>query len=631
MRQDGIRRTVQAGIGWGGFSLLFLSLAYGVLLVSGCRTPVQYRENADKVADKIIEQKQKEALGKTEPLSIDRPSDILRRRLLEVQGLPYSSTASLGTDQLKPITHWPKDTYPPESHSPDANIPVEPNAPVQLALVDVLQVAARNSPDYQSRKEDVFRTALALDLSRNSFRPIFSAQADSEVSTTTGGGETTTSVASGGSAGVRQLLENGADLSAVLALDLVNLLTQGGGSSLGLAADTSISIPLLRGSGRWIVREPLTQAERNVIYRIWDFERFKRSFAVSVAQDYYTVLRQADSLANSENNYRSAVQSARYARRQADAGRLPQIQVDEAVQRELTARTGWISAQAQLKSGLDSFKASIGLPADALIDLDPNDLTQLRARAEAFLEAMRATSTAEAPATAPAADAPVELVPPNPEEAGPYEIDEAVAVKLALEHRLDLQTANGAVYDAQRQVVIAADALRAGLTLGGQARFTGNDDNGGLAYDGARYAALLSLNLPIERTRERNEYRNSLIDLERATRTVQDLEDQIKVAIRGELRRLLESRENLKIQAQSVVIAQKRVRNAQLLLEAGRIEIRYLLDAQDSLLSAQNSLTRAIVDYRLGELQLQRDLDLLTIDEKGLWQEFTPGAVANDL
>ena len=139
----------------------------------GCRSPGQYREKADKVADDIIAQKQKEAMGKTEPLEIERPSDILRRRLIEAQKLPVSSTASLGTDALKPIPHAPKDNYPTETHSPDANIPIDPNQALEISMIDALQIAAHNSPDYQSRKEDVFRAALALDLERNSFRNIF--------------------------------------------------------------------------------------------------------------------------------------------------------------------------------------------------------------------------------------------------------------------------------------------------------------------------------------------------------------------------------------------------------------------------------------------------------------------------
>jgi len=605
-------------------------LACAVSLLPGCKSPGQYREKADKVAYGIVEKKQQEALGKTEPLQIERPSDTLRRRLLEVQGLPYSSAASLGTDKLEPIPHWPDNGYPSAVPSTaDANIPVEPNELLRISLIDALQIAARNSPEYQSRKEDVFRTALDLDLQRNAFRNIFSAGADSQITTDTTGRETVTSVATGGSAGVSRVFKNGLAVSSAIAIDLVNLLTQGGASSLGLRSDTSVSLPLLSGAGRHIVTESLTQAERNVIYELWDFERYKRSFAVNVVQNYLSVLRQMDSLENNKNNYISAIKSAQWTRRRADAGRIAEIDVDQAVQRELTSRNGWISAKEQLKNSLDTFKTQIGLPADALITLDANDLVQLQDRAKVYIEAMKTTVQTDPNEKAPPADAIPVLVEAGREGAGPYEIDELVAVKLALEHRLDLQAANGAVYDAQRQVVVAADALKADLAVGGQASFADNDDDGNLSFEGGRYSALLALDLPIERTRERNTYRNSLINLERATRNVQTLEDQIKAAIRNELRTLLESRESLKIQAQSVVVAERRVRSTNMFLQAGRRQIRDLLEAQDAKLSAQNQLTSAVIRYRTAELQLQRDLDLLTITKEGLMKEFSPEEIAN--
>jgi outer membrane protein TolC len=582
------------------------------------------------VADDIIAQKQKEAVGKTEPLEVERPSDILRRRLIEEQNLPVSGAASLGTDALKPIPHAPKDNYPPESHSPDANIPVEPNRLLQISLIDSLQIAAHNSPDYQTQKEQVFRAALTLDLQRNSFRNIFSAGTDHSITTDTSGNPTVTSVNNSGSAQVTRLLKNGAALTTAVALDLTNLLTQGGSSRLGLNVDTSVSMPLLRGAGRYIVTEPLTQAERDVVYQIWSFERYKRTFAVNVASNYMSVLRQIDSWQNSEDRYRSAVRSARMSRRQGDAGRLPVIQVDQAVQSELQARTTWISAQVSLDNSLDSFKTLIGLPADARIKVDVNDLVDLRKHGTKYVEAMKVAYSAAAAETAPPADANVVLVLPNKEGAGPYEIDEWVAVKLALKNRMDLWSANGAVYDAQRQVVVAADALRTGLTLTGSAHFSGNDDPGNLTVRGGRYSALLGLDLPIERTAQRNKYRTSLIDLERATRSVQTLEDQIKTAIRSELRTLLLSRESLKISAQSVVIAENSVRNEELNLEAGRVLMRDLLEAQDTLASARNSLTAAIIQYRTAELQLQRDLDLLAITEKG-FKELTPEDMKYDI
>ena len=84
-------------------------------------------------------------------------------------------------------------------------------------------------------------------------------------------------------------------------------------------------------------------------------------------------------------------------------------------------------------------------------------------------------------------------------------------------------------------------------------------------------------------------------------------------------------RESLLIQARSVKLAQKRVESTNLFLEAGRAQIRDLLEAQEALLSAQNALTAAIINYRVAELQLQRDMGVLKISEKGLWQEYSPG------
>ncbi len=606
-----------------------VSLSCCGLVLIGCRSPAEHREKADKVAYDIIEKKQQEALGKAEPILVERPSDILRRRLIEAQGLAYAGEASFGTDKLQVIPHWPEPERSYDVPSADASIAIEPNQPLKISLVDALQIGARNSAAYQSQKETVFQAALDLDLRRNDFRNIFGAGTNTSATMNTRG-DTVTTVNNSASADVSRLLANGLALSSAIAIDLANLLTQGGASSLGLSVDTSVSIPLLRGAGRHIITENLTQAERTAVYRIWEFERYKQTFAVNIARQYYSVLRQVDSMANARANYESAVQSARWSRRRGDAGRISEIEVDQAVQRELSARNGWISAQEQLKSSLDSFKTTIGLPVDALIELDQIDLEQLRTQADEITESLKAAAGNVAQETAPPADAPVELTQPSKEGAGPLEIDESLAVRLALAKRLDMFVSLGAVYDAQRQVVVRADALKAGLDLRGSASFSDTDDDGSLRFSGGRYNASMPLDLPIERTSQRNSYRNSLISLERATRSVQSLEDNIKLAIRDELRNLRESRESLKIQAQSVVVAEKRVRSTTMFLEAGRRQIRDLLDAQDSLLSARNQLTAAVVNYRIAELEIQRDLGILKVNERGLWEDFSPEDIKHD-
>jgi len=586
---------------------------------AGCKSPTAYRTEADEVSYKIIEDKQIEALGRTEPFTIERASDSLRRRILEAQGLPMSGAASFGADRLEPIAHWPESGYP----SAEAAGPMDPNQPISVSLLDALQIGARNSFAYQTQKEAIFASALNLDLERNEFRTIFSGGGQSYYEQSRSANETRREVEQDGSLSISRTLESGAQISAGIAATLVNLLDPSSDSSFGLRGDASISIPLLRGSGRHIVTEPLIQAERNVIYAIWEFERYKQQFAVDIASDYLGVLRQQDQVSNSRENYISAMTAARQSRRLADAGRLPEIQVDQALQRELSARAQWIRAEEGYKRQLDSFKTSLGLPPDARIELDRSDLERLQAYKEVFLQSYPIQQEFSAADQFPAADEKMEPIAPSHEDARPLELPEETAVALALENRLDLQVANGNVYDAQRQVVVRADRLGAELTLLGRAASSsGADDR--FRFDEGTYSALLTLDLPLERTRERNEYRRSWIALEESVRNVQRLEDSIKLAIRNELRNLLESREQVKIQALAVTVAGKRERSTKMFLDAGRAEIRDLLEAQDALLDAQNQLTAAIISYRIAELNIQRDMGVLQVDETGLWQEFSP-------
>ena len=170
------------------------------------------------------------------------------------------------------------------------------------------------------------------------------------------------------------------------------------------------------------------------------------------------------------------------------------------------------------------------------------------------------------------------------------------------------------------------------LTLGGTAGFGSRRSSAGsAASDDAQFrlnegvfSGLLTLNFPIERTAERIAYRNSLITLERSVRSVQTQEDQIKLSVSSTLSTMRQARENLYIQTKAVIIAEKRVKSVSLFLEAGRAQMRDLLEAQDALLSAQNGLTSAAVGYRVAELEMQRNMGLLNVDERGLWQESLP-------
>lgn len=636
--------------------------AAGLAAFMGCRA-TDYRHRADDTAYRNVARAQQSALGHTEPFTLETPEQTLRRRLMLDQSLPYATPASLGTRDIDPIAQWPDPAYLQEAAPPDAfRDQIATDEVLHLTLTDALQVAAAESREYQSQKETVFRTALQLDLERNEFRPIWAAaasgkfdeQLEREVALDDKGHtdkQPVQGVTTNGELTLTQRFKNGLSFTGAIGLDLVSLLTQHHRFSRGIYADVTATLPLMRGAGEFIVTEPLTQAERNVVYAIYDFERYKREFAVDVADSYLAVLQQLDSVENAAENYERLIASTRRARRLADAGQLPEIQVDQSRQDELRARSQWISALESYRRTLDAFKLRLGLPTDAALELARDELDNIRAAHQNLITGDTARDATTQPATAsttapaaeaaevPAADTLIVLPPPGQGEPGPYELSESTAVDLALAHRLDLRVAIGEVDDAQRKVAVAADQLRADVTLlgdgsAGARRTLSSVDqaNAILRPDEGVYSGLLTVDLPIERTSEQVTYRLSLISLEQAVRNVQAMEDQVKLDIRNGLSRLLEARESIQIQAQSVTVARRRVDSTNLFLEAGRAEIRDVLEAQSSLLSAQNALTAALVSYRINELALQRDLGLLEVNDRGLWQEYTPspGAPSDD-
>jgi outer membrane protein TolC len=594
------------------FSRLFIIMLLSTLLIgTGC-TASHYRKSADKAADSIIKEKQKQLFGKAAGIKVERPSDTLRRRLMIEQDLQYASNASLGTDKLEKDSHWPEKNYPNETAASTSDgITIEEGKSLKLSLVQALQIAAMNSSDYQSQKESVFQKALDLNLKRHDFGFTIGNDEQYRITQKTNAVTEATERSDSGSASlsVSKKLKNGSKIVTSVGVDIVNLLTDGV-TSKSFKGDASISIPLLRGAGKYVASESLTQAERDLVYALYEFERYKGTFAVQIVQSYMNVISQMDQIDNAAESYKNSITSYNRTKRLSEAGRATVVELNQTLQQELNSRNRWISAKGQYKTQLDNFKIMLGLPTDANVELDRSDLDSLNKRAaEIVAKAVPDTSTSE------------NLVEPGKENAGPLEMDESLAIELALQHRLDLKVKEGKVYDAQRAVAIKADALGAELTFLGSASFSG-DEKETFKKNSGIYTGLLTIDLPFDRTSERNAYRSSFISLEKAVRDYQTLEDNIKLSIRQTLRQMSEAREGLRIQTQAVSSAETGLKSANMFFEAGRSTLRDLLEAQSSLLTARNSLTSAVINYRMAELQFQRDAGILKIADSGLLVEY---------
>lgn len=504
--------------------------------LGGCYTPAQQLVNADAESYAILEKRRAELDAKG-GFTIQPPPDSLRQRMLAGE------------------------------------------QPGKLGLVRVLEVAAENSRDYQRRKEDLYLAALDLTLERFAFAAQRSGQLSALLNGT--GDEAQTASAGGGFA-VRRLLGTGAALIGDVGLSLARNLSRGDGWDVASDMGITVTQPLLRGFGRRIVLEPLTQAERNVVYAARTFERFRRTFGVDVTQRYLRILQQALQLKNEEENLANLEQVSKRNEALSKAGRLSEVQLAQAQQDELRSQARVIDQRQRLQTSLDNFKLFLGLPISAPLELDVSEVERL-------------------------------------DSGQGLQVNEELATSFALDQRLDFLTVLDQVADAERKVPIAANRLLAGVDVSSSINAS-SEPGKPFEYDSddLNWDLGLDVNLPIDLISQRNAYRETLITLERAKRAEVELADSIRVALRDELRQATALLETLRIQANAVTLAERRIESTRLNQQAGRAETRDILEAQEALRQANNALISARVDYHLARLNLWRDMELLRVDENGV-------------
>ena len=486
-------------------------------------------------------------------------------------------------DQKWTAEHGSKVNYRIADITPDPNsIQFDPNwiPSGRLTLAEAVAIATAQSRDYQDRKEALYSTALDLTLQRHNFVRQWFGTFDATYSRDSAD----ESVGTDSSLGFNQLLADGTQISVGIASDWLRYLTGDPDTSLGTVLSASVRHPLLRGSGKKVAQENLTQAERNVLYQIRTFNRYRKQFVVSIVNEYLRTLESLDSVKNAESNYKSLQAAYDEADLKAQAGTLPPFEADQTKQRMLQARDSLVRAQRSYEQALDNFKLTLAIPVDMNVALEPNELSGLMA---------------------------LEILEPQ------FPVSDAINV--ALVSRLDLATDFDKVDDAQRKVEVAVDALRAQLDLVAGVSADSTDSTKWARLHDGSYDIGMELDLPLDKLSERNAYRKFIIALMQAKRDHEQAVDEVKLDVRNAYRSLIESARRYVIQKSSLELAQERVNSTTMLLQAGRVQSRDLLDAQDSLLSAQNDTTSTLVDYMIAQLTFYRDIGILQIRPDGLW------------
>ena len=475
----------------------------------------------------------------------------------------------------------------------DSNVPASPNdieiekiVPPSgvLSLTQAVAIATAHNRDYLRQKEQLYLIALDLTLARHQFARKWFGTIDASYTRNSAD----ESLGSDSRVGFNQLLADGTQVGASVAVDWARFLTGDPRTSLGSVLTATVSQPLLRGRGRKIVQENLTQAERNALYQLRFFARYRKTFVVSTVSAYYRVLQRKTSVLNAESSYRRLLESQKRLELEAEAGLASQSDVDEAKQRALSAENSWVQSQQSYEGALDDFKVSLTLPTNTKIELDPNELENLEVVV-------------------------TEQVDYTPE----------TAIEAALNWRLDFATSADRVDDAERRVVLAADNLGAELNLVGSAGVdsTPSTQIDRLQFHEGTYTLGLEADLPLDRKAERNAYRESLISLEQQQRNFENDRDNIELEVRNALRALNAEAEGYRIQKMALELAENRLEAQKMLLDVGQSNVRLLLESEGDLLAAQNDVIRSLVEFTIAGLSFYRDIGVLQVKPDGMWEE----------
>ena len=313
--------------------------------------------------------------------------------------------------------------------------------PFLIRLDQALELALINSREYQTRRENLYLAALPVSVERFAFAPQFFAfeefireQTGDQTST---GRSNTWKINS--NAGVSKLFSTG----ALLLLSFANrtVIDLGGTLNRNVTSVSTLNLdlvqPLLRGGGRAVTLEPLTQAERNLLYEIRDYARFRELYyqyisgggdlpgglvffgggsatrpgstrlnsgnpasptilpgasgsidlsaeTTAPSEGYFPTLLKAAQLENSKKNVITLAKFLEMFRAYEEGGEVRSLQVGTVELDLLQGRRTVLLDEQTLRTALDNFKFQLGLPMPVDIELDDQPILPIKDQLQRF-------------------------------------------------------------------------------------------------------------------------------------------------------------------------------------------------------------------------------------------------------
>ncbi len=390
-----------------------------LLLLSGCRR-THYRQRADAAARYLTYEKLSPdvwPVGRTD-IYVDPTSRMFDPFDLDRPPMPPDDPASHSlmryVDGKKGYPRWNKFGFREQVEGPDwyQTLPQSENGTPKLDLEGAVRLSLLHSREYQGNLESLYLSALDVSFERFRFDtqlfagytalftesgpkadfPLIDSSTKIEILTASGEGLPAWQS--------RRLFATGAELIVGFANSIMWEFSGADTQMATTLLDFTLLQPLLRGGGRDVVLENLTQSERTLLANIRQMARFRRSFYVQIftgrvanlgpsrnrpvlgadligttdtsgqAGGYIGLLQLMQDIRNQRTNITALQSSVSQLEAFFAAGRIDYFQVEFSRQALYNAQSRLLESERNLQTAMDNYKITLGLPPNVEFALD---------------------------------------------------------------------------------------------------------------------------------------------------------------------------------------------------------------------------------------------------------------------
>lgn len=323
--------------------------------------------------------------------------------------------------QSRPLDWQPGPGNTPPTKQEVKTESTEPKTEKPGFLINMVQASDLgliNSRDYQTRRENLYLFALPITLERFAFLPQFFGLGEVirgySSKDTPEGQQNRWNMA--GETGLTQFFPTG--LLFLFRLANVTVIQMSGDFVPHTTSESTLVFdamqPFLRGGGLAVNLEPLTQAQRDFVYEIRRYARFRKEYFVALAgggniaggadvrrgfesvnltvgiftpsEGYLPTLLRQGQLANERQNVAALESILKLFDAFKEGGDISQLQVDQVEQQLLQSRSTVLQREQDYRDSLDRFKLFLGMPPDVPLELEETPLRELTRQLQRFAE-----------------------------------------------------------------------------------------------------------------------------------------------------------------------------------------------------------------------------------------------------